>query len=749
MEVRTCCAVIALFPAIGIAVPAVAQTAATPSDQSSPTGQATTAGPAAAPNEAVTEDGQIGDIIVTAQKRAESVQRTPLAITALTGDALQQRGVSNLTDLQAAVPNVNIQQRTSYGVVTIRGVGFDILTAGSDSSVAVHQDGVYVSRPAAALATLFDVERIEIARGPQGTLYGRNATGGAVNIISRKPTDELSGYLTASYGNYNAVTLEGAIGGAIDPGLLSIRIAGRVENRDGYGTNLFNGRDVDDLRTRAFRVSLRFTPASNLTADLVVDYFREKDSNFVFHYAGAYDPNAPVLAGIRYGGRVAPYIRDVANDLQPINDREFYGAGLNVDWEVGNGITLRSISGARRAKSYFISDLDQTTFNYTGLSREEREYQLSQELQGLYHNDKVDAIIGGYYFYEHNFGGARAPFGNTSIPTLPHTGAAAVNYPRLDQRGLLVTRAEAIFGQITYRFTDQLSATVGGRYSHESKDVNETSRFIATATRNAGIDFSAFTPKFGLQFQANKNVLAYASISRGFKSGGYALGQVIPSFDPETIWAYEAGLKVTTLDGRLRANGAVFHYNYKDLQQGFVSGIGTAVINADAKIDGAEIELEGRPVRELTLTANASYLNARFTRFEGVDDPGIAGINRISLNGNRLSQAPRFTFNAAAQYNFHTDAGTFAPRVEYVRTSKYFFTPFNVDRLSQSAYGLLNASLRFSTANDKWWAELYGRNLTDKLAYAGGFVGFAGVGAPEVVSLVPPRTYGVRVGTRF
>jgi len=741
MKFWTCCAVGALFPIGFAAAPASGQTTPMPVQPNN-----ATARPDA--NAANDHLEVIQDIVVTAQKRSESLQRTPLSITALTGDTLGKRGVASLLDLQSAVPNVNIAQRISYGVVTIRGVGYDVLTPGADSSVAVHQDGVYISRPAAALTSLFDIERIEVARGPQGTLYGRNATGGAVNIISRAPTENLSGYLTAGYGNFNAYSVEGAIGGTLVPGLLTARIAGKVEGRDGYGKNLFNGRDVDDLRSRAVRASFRLTPADNFTADLILDYFREKDSNFAFHFLGTYDPSEPVLPGVSYGGITAPNIRDVANDAQPLNNREFYGANLTLKWNLADGLSLRSISGARRSNSQFTSDLDATTFNYTSFFQEERDYQLSQELQGVYHNDRIDAILGGYYFYEHNFGATIVPF-NAAIPTLPHTGAPAVPWPPLDEQGLLITRAEAVFGQITYKFTDQLSATIGGRYSHESKDVDETATFFGTTPQKKTIAFSAFTPKFGLQFQANRNLLAYVSVSKGFKSGGFALGQAIPPFQPENIWSYEAGLKLTMLNGKLRANGAVFHYDYDNLQTGVVNSVGTAIVNANAKVDGAEIELEARPVPALTLTANASYLHARYSRFRGIDDPGIAGVNPLDLDGNSLSQSPKFTFNVAAEYNVATNLGTFTPRVDYSHTSKYYFTPFNVESMSQSAYGLLNASLRFATRDDKWSVELYARNLTDKLVVAGGFVGFFGVGSPEVVSLAPPRTYGARVSVKF
>ncbi|WP_157035789.1 TonB-dependent receptor [Sphingobium chungbukense] len=195
----------------------------------------------------------LSDIIVTAQRRSQRLQDIPLAVTALSADALGRTPISNVMDLQTVAPNVNISLRSGAGVVSIRGIGYDVITAGADGSVAIHSDGVYQSRPAAALSALFDVDRIEIARGPQGTLYGRNATGGAVNLISSRPTSEPEGYINASYGNYNALSVEGAVSGPIAGDVLTARIAAKVEEADGFGTNIYNGKGIDDLKSRAVR----------------------------------------------------------------------------------------------------------------------------------------------------------------------------------------------------------------------------------------------------------------------------------------------------------------------------------------------------------------------------------------------------------------------------------------------------------------------------------------------------------------
>ena len=217
------------------------------------------------------------DIVVTAQRRAERLQDIPISITAESGDSLSDRKVESLIDLGASVPNVNISERRSIGVVTIRGIGYEILRAGAEPGVAVHVNNVYISRPAASLSGFYDVDRLEVARGPQGTLYGRNATGGAVNIVTRHPTDDFSGYLNATYGNYDALRLEGAISGPIVPGMLKARIAFKRDHRDGYRENLFDGSNINNLNTHAVRGTLEFTPSSDFTLTAQADYFKARD----------------------------------------------------------------------------------------------------------------------------------------------------------------------------------------------------------------------------------------------------------------------------------------------------------------------------------------------------------------------------------------------------------------------------------------------------------------------------------------
>ncbi|WP_404479250.1 TonB-dependent receptor [Novosphingobium sp. BL-52-GroH] len=687
----------------------------------------------AAAQDATSDD----DIIVTAQRRSERLQDVPIAISAVSGESLQERGVSNLQDFTATIPSVNVQQRRSSGVVTVRGIGFEIATAGADPGVAVHADGVYVSRPAAAIANFYDLERIEVARGPQGTLYGRNATGGAVNLITRAPSDTPSGYIDATYGNFNALTVEGALGGPIAEGI-SARIAFRTDDHDGYGTNLANGNDVNDLNTRAVRARIRIEPSASLRIDLSADYFRQKDSFFTPHFEGPYVPTTVVL------GASAPDKQDVNLDQDTINRRTFWGVSANVELDLSDEIMLRSITGYRNHDYYWYNDGDGTNLYVARVGRNEDGHTWSQELQMVGTLASFNWVLGGYYFFEHNYANG---FG--SIPS--------INLFNNDQVGILETNSYAVFGQATYNITDALGITVGGRYTTEKKRL----LFEATGTlpnrvpRNDAVagpstaKFNSFTPKVSIDYKVAPDILIYASVQRGFKSGGYAVGAKTPAFRPETIWSYEAGIKATWLNGALRTNISAFHYDYTDLQVGFIQGLVSVVTNAaSAKVDGLEAEITIRPTRQFTIEANGSLLDATYSQYN-TTDPNRRALGVLDLSGNRLAQAAKHSGFIAASYEIPAFDGGITLRGEYTFSGPVFFDAFNQPQFSGKGYDLMNAFITYRTADEKWSVSGFVRNLEDDHVAVGGSVGSGLQGAPIQMSYVPPRTYGVRVGYKF
>lgn len=693
---------------------------------------------------------ELGDIIVTAQKRAENLQRVPLAVSALSGETLQDLNISDITQTATLVPSVNVQQRLSYGVVTIRGVGYDQLTVGSESSVAVHQDGVYIARPTQALAGFYDVERFEISRGPQGTLFGRNSTGGAANIISRKPTAEAEGYINATVGNYSAFSVDGALSGPLIDDTLMARFAFKTDDRDGYGENIFNGQDIEDMDMRAFRGQLLYKPNSRFSILLSGDYYRQRDNSIAMHFGGYYVPCSAATTfpacGTNLGGITAPKLRDIANDFQPTNDRKFYGLSATIDLALTDTIDLRSISAWRKGSTDFSADSDGTTADLLWISRIEKNRQISEELQLIGTSDRLKWILGGYFFDDKTDGIPGGSFG-------PTTGRGAFL-----QGGVLNSAAYAVFGQATYDLTDQFSVTLGGRYSTEKKSIEDEYFYpgagpVRSVPDKRSKTFKAFTPKFGIEFKPNPDILAFVNVQKGFKSGGYSPGSVDPvtnqfqaPFDQEILWSYEAGLKMSL--GRARLNLTGFHYDYSDIQVGRVENVSSVISNAGAaNVDGLEAEATVPITHALRFDLTGSWLNARFSEYE-TKDPGRLALGVLDLKGNKLSQAPEFSWNVGIQHRWDVGSGDLTLRGEWFHSTRVWFSPFNVKAFSQPSYDLFNAFLNYDNG-DHWSASLFVRNIADKSVMAGGYVSSGLFGFPQNVTLQPPRVFGAKVGYRF
>jgi iron complex outermembrane receptor protein len=707
---------------------------------------------AAAPqSESAARDQSLDEIVVTAQRRAETLQSVPIAISAIRGDDLTERGVLNLQDLSASVPSLNVQNRRASGVVTIRGIGFDVATAGADPAVAVHVDGVYMARPVSALTNFFDMERVEIARGPQGTLYGRNATGGAVNLITRKPSQETSGYLDAAVGNYGAIELEGAVGGGLSDSV-SARVAFKHSQRDGYGENKFLGKDINDLDASSVRGQLLFGSGDAFSLLVGFDYFRQDDAAFVSTFSGfpvACATTAPARrCGTAYGGQVSSNLQDVLHDFDPVNERSSRGVSATAEWNL-DAVTVRSISSWRNTKYVWEVDGDQTTFNMGFVGRDEDSDQISEELQVLGETENFKWLLGGFYFTEDNdaLGYADAPI--PDFRTL-----------EIRQFARLKTDAWAIFGQGTYSLSDQLSVTVGGRYSSEKKTIEgeiaqQLPGVVPTPDPTRSQSWSKFTPKLTIDYQVSDDVLIYAGAQQGFKSGGYAAGARTPAFNPEEIWSYEVGMKGTFADGKVTANLAAFQFKYKDLQVGFVQNrpggaVVTVVTNAaEAKNHGLEAEIVARVTDNFRLEANASFMKARFERFLTVDSI-LPLLGEQDLSGNALAYAPDLSGSVAAQWDVPMGSGDLAVRAEYVYSDKIFFDAYNRagEVMAQSAFGLSNLYVNYTPAGN-WKFGAFVRNLSDKeyrlgAAISGGIWGSVAIASPGT-----PRTFGVRATYSF
>ncbi len=697
------------------------------------------------------------EIIVTAQKRAESIQDVPAAITALTGANLETRQITNIASLVSAVPNVDFGTYGGVARIAVRGIGFDTINPGAEGRIAYHVDGVYISRPSATVGTFFDVERVEVLRGPQGTLYGRNATGGSINVITRAPTNELDGYLRVGYGNYDQITTAGAIGGPLTEGVRA-RIAFNTEDRDGYGRNIVTGRDIDNAQRRGVRGALSFDLSTSATIDLTADYYHENDRSYGNHFLG--QGNAFVQPiGLVLGGQVPADRRDIANPIDPRNDRTFWGLAARAEIDLG-GPMLRSITGYRDSQYEVRTDLDATSAPLSTFFFREKARQISQEFQLAKEEGTLQYLAGLYYFDEKITGGSVIPF-----------DIAILGLPSFFAQGYAVfgdthTKAAAAFGQVDYALSDQFTVTAGARYSWEKKHIDDlfqfdlarpyspTNPFSPLLTREDSTTNKAFTPKLGLEYRPHDDLMLYATVSKGFKSGGFNLGDTQPAYDPEEIWAYEAGLKGTWADGRVRMNIAGFYYDYTNLQVSKVVGTQIVVENAASSIVyGMENEITIVPVDNFQVDIAAAWLHSKYKGFVTADParPELVTpenpTGAVVLDGNQLTQAPALSVNVGAEYRLDVGDGRLSLRGEVNYQDRVYFTPFNIKAVSRPANTKINAFLTYEGAN--WTASLWGRNLTNKTTIGNALINSGLFGFPITGTLDPPRTYGIEIGYRF
>jgi iron complex outermembrane receptor protein len=709
------------------------------------------------------------EVVVTAQKRSETVQHTALAVTALSADSLAQRDLTTVAAIAQEVPGLNVTEQIGQSRITLRGIGVDNISTGAEGSIAFNQDGVFYSRSSGALASFYDLSRVEVLRGPQGTLYGRNATGGSVNLISAPPTNTPEGYLSLTGGNYKTANTEGAISGPIADNVLG-RLSFQTQYHSGYGRNLVTSDGVDSKNSQAVRGQLQFNLSDAFTALVKADYYRADDSSNGYHHLGAAGETAtgvPIVpTGLLLGGFVPSDPHDIASGTNPKATAQFYGALVDLRYKINDSVTLRSLSSLRRSEFSLDTDIAPEAVNLFPIYLTENSTQPSQEFQLNVDTTNNKFVAGLFYLHENIVGREVAPFNLLAVggPNLLTQGFYA--------GGTLKTDAAAIYGQDSYGFTDRFRLTLGGRFSWEKKAVNDQSDFDLMrpySPDNSPLvphhidsrDFSAFTPKIGVEYDLRSDTLAYASYSKGFKAGTYNLGNASPPLEPEKVSAWEAGLKTTLLDQRLRANLAAFYYDYKDLQVGKVQNLQLILENAaTAKIYGIEAEITARPFEApFLLTLTTSWLHARFDQYvtgdparpggDGVTIDPSTGLPAFNLHDKELPQAPNYTANLAGEYTWAGHYGNTTARWETFWSDRVYFSPFDRNEVSQAAYSLSNVFVDFELPNKKWRLSAYLRNAFDKTVFTSGQIATSYIGSPVVGYVAPPRTYGLTVRFSF
>lgn len=613
-------------------------------------------------------------IVVTAQRREQALQDVTASVVAIGADRLGDAQINNLQDLQTIVPSVNFGNDFNQAKIFIRGVGANTSTTGNATGVALHVDGAVVSRAEAQLTSLFDLSRVEVLRGPQGTLYGRNATGGSINLITAKPTRDLSGYARLTYGNYNAFITEAAVSGPITDNIL-FRVAAKTENRDGFGKNPATGSDVDDLDRWMARGHLQFDFTDTVDLLLTGEYFRQNDHSGAVHYLRASFPDVARLASLGIGGYAAQP-RDLASETDVGTDTKTYAFTGTFRAELSDSLTFTDIANYRKFKSSLFQDLDLSAVveslatNGQSTSIHERRIdseQYSNEVQFNYSRDFVDLVVGGFYFHERqrpidNVGLARRNGMASNIPILEAagidlaeayelcgygpdsvTGGSTVIAPkRVCTKSNLGTEAWALFGQANIGLglfsdaLDSLTLKLGGRYSEETVDSANPSIVIAAGGRGPVIHattegtyrerkFSDFTPEVGLSWEPVRDLMVYYTYSEGFKAGsGENASGSTTIVDPEQVKNHEVGLKASLMNG-LSVNLAGYKYDLEGAQlnktiAGGPTGYTTIFQNAaETTAKGIELDVFGRITPQFRVSGSLSYTDAKYVDYVTLD----------------------------------------------------------------------------------------------------------------------------------
>ena len=725
----------ALLAGAALASEAAAQTGVEP-------GAATAAGAVADTSPAIeTPADGLGEIIVTAQRRSENLQKVPAAVTAFSATDLARFGFADAMDLKQQTPGLQIKSSNGQTKpnVFLRGIGTNDFNVSASGAVGFYVDEVYQGLQSAQLFQMFDLERVEVLRGPQGTLYGRNTTGGASNFFTRKPGDEAAANATLSYGRFNQFDLEAAVETPLAADF-GVRIAGIYRSTDGDGRNFFTGERVNGFDSGAARALLRYTPEGQEWI-LNVHGGRQDGDGPRYHFQRVPNNRFPdgVLPLI---GVAAPYVApggywDGSWDLPQDEEIENHGAALTGRIDIGD-LTLHSVTGYEHVDAFVRFDSDGSPLDYVNVEFGDRGRQFSQELRLASSPGGTLTWIAGAYVYIDRVRAAnrfdigrfaRTLFG--AMPDITNPSAPIDIHQNYTQK----TRSLAGFGSLSYRIDDALKLTGGLRFTRDRKTLDYGT--TADAAEAVGLPFliavrqrrswDALTGNAVVDYQATRDLLVYASYNRGFKSGQFNASPLfnaadVNSADPERVDAFEAGVKSQFADNRVRLNVSAFYNKFRKLQVfQFVPDATTGVptsrySNAGAaRVKGIEFEIDARPVDALSLRLSGAYLDAKYTRFvSAADDPATPAVETVSFAGNRLTAAPELNLNGAADYEI--DLGgelSLTPGYDFTYDSRQFFTAENSIALSQRRYWVHNAALTLRHAGSGYSLSGWIRNFTD------------------------------------
>jgi iron complex outermembrane receptor protein len=682
---------------------------------------------------------QLETIVVTAQKRSENLQQVPISVSAITSAQLESAGVHDVTDLIALVPGLQIPSTPAIASPHLRGIGTQAPGAGIESAVAIYIDNVYMVSPNASFLSLNNISQVEVLKGPQSTLFGRNATGGVISITTRTPTQKPTADVQIGYGNYDTSTGSVYVSGPIAQGIASDFAVQATHQGEGYGTNLATGRNVYqtkiDLNTRSKTVA-------EISRDTRVEFILDYGLNRGSVEGALRSPygQVPLLGQPNYGNN--PW--NVNEDSVPYGYLSTSGVSAKVTHDFG-AATFTSISAYRASKADTNFDYDLTPIPGLALTILSNGRELTQEFQLT----SADAgplkwTVGSYYF--HAVDAEQVPvrfFGPFSAET---------RFDELLSYGRQVTNSVGGYGQATYAVFEDTDLTAGARYTYERRSVSGSVDTIPAVGESQivsgsppSLTVTKPTWRLAIDHRFSPDVMVYVSDNRGFKSGGFNMqSPLAPAYLPEKLDAYEIGAKMDLFGKTVRLNPAAFYYNYNNIQVTQFTPTGGSLYNgAGAEVYGLDLDYAVVVSQQFTLSGGLEYLHTRFTSFQNavISTPLLhGGYLQVAGNaaGNELPQAPKFTASLTGDYRLMmTPIGAFGLSGTYGYNNGYFTEPDN--RLRQPSYNMVSASVKWTSLNERYVVRLWGKNLANEV------VATQLLTASQVVGegLFPPRTYGI------
>lgn len=671
------------------------------------------------------------EVVVTAQKRAQSIQDVPIAISAFGADDLERLNAKDMSDMQFSTPNLTI----SYNGKTIprigmRGISDYSRNPGYDNRVSVYVDGIYAGRSSASNQSTLDIERVEVLRGPQGTLFGKNTVAGAISLTSKKPSEDLHGSVEFDVGNDDYVSVTGMVNTPIIEDKLYAKLMVNDNQRDGYRTNVYNGDELNGLDDQSARLQLRWL-MDNGEVNFSVD--KTRDITDGIYTESVNDP-------------VAPKKFEINANEELVQSIEGHGAGLTIDYSLPNDFELTSISGYRETDYLYNNDEDFSHLDVAYSTTTEKSEHFSQEFRlASPANETFDYVVGLFYFEQTNessssaIGGALFPNPNTFV-TVP----AEVD----------VTSMAAYFHG-NYRFNDKWSLTGGLRYTYEEKSLEYTITDTTGLFTNGSLDDSRnaedVSPKIGVNYFFDENTMFYASYAKSFKSGGWNVDFISTfdsiAFDDEQVDAYELGVKSTLADGRVRLNMALYQSSYSDFQVFQFVPISTGgtiltITNAgEVTAKGFEADVNWAVSENFTLWAAYGYSDSVFDEFKDGGGPGI------DYDGNDTVDAPSSSYSLGLEYVQPIGTvGELVASLDYSYRDKFYTNPNNLEENAVGGYDLVNARIGIESSEGDWSVFLWGKNLADADDINDQSVSFLGV---QRASYIEPRSYGLTFKYNF